>query len=147
MRDIIEVALELGLDLEEAGEEYKCRCRHPGHNDQAPSLYIHPGKQSWYCFGCARGGSVYGLALWIKPEMSRSQVLEMVAGEEGEAGMLLHTINRILKPDDGKGEAPALFAALMGQYAGRPASELPRELIDALWCDDPLPALRKLVAW
>ena len=146
MRNIIEVAVELGLDLEEAGDGYRCRCQHPGHSDPAPSLYMHPGEQELYCFGCARGGSVYGLVLWMKPELSRSQVLEMVAGEEGEAGILLNTIHRITKPDEGMGEAPALFAALIGQYAGRPASELPRELIDALYLDDPLPALKKMVA-
>lgn len=147
MRDLLEVAEELGLELEPAGEEYRCRCQHPGHADAAPSLYLHPGKQEWYCFGCARGGTAYGLVLWMKPEISRGRALRMAAGEEGSAGLVLHTLRRLGRREDSRGEAPALFAVLMGRYAGRPVSELPRELVDALLGEDPGAALRRLVAW
>jgi DNA primase len=44
------------------------RCvRHPAayglHEDRQPSLHVYddPGR-GWYCFGCARGGSIYDFA-------------------------------------------------------------------------------------
>jgi hypothetical protein len=108
-------------------------------------LYLHPGKQEWYCFGCARGGTVYGLVLWMRPELSRAQALEMVAGEEGADGLKQHTIRRFLQREEIEVDAPSLFAVLMSRYAGQPARELPIELVDALACDDPLPALRRFI--
>jgi len=43
----------------------KIRC--PFHDDRTPSLHVYQdADRGWYCFGCARGGSIYDFAshLW-----------------------------------------------------------------------------------
>ncbi|MGI8803270.1 MAG: DNA-primase RepB domain-containing protein [Solirubrobacteraceae bacterium] len=43
------------------------RCPLPDHQDDTPSFHAYPDADSgWYCFGCARGGTIYDLAaqLW-----------------------------------------------------------------------------------
>jgi len=33
------------------------------HEDRTPSLHVYEDPQrGWFCFGCARGGSIYDLA-------------------------------------------------------------------------------------
>ena len=70
LRDIVEVATELGLDLTESGDEHAAVC--PVHDDTDPSLFIHPGKGVWYCFGCGVGGNAYTLAVHLghNPEIA-----------------------------------------------------------------------------
>jgi hypothetical protein len=47
------------------GSDHKVRC--PFHDDRSPSLHVfdEPAR-GWFCFGCARGGSIYDFAglLW-----------------------------------------------------------------------------------
>lgn len=62
-RPVLEVAQELGLEVEEAGEEYRARC--PVHEDQTPSLYLNPQKNNWYCFGCSKGGGAPHLVKFL----------------------------------------------------------------------------------
>jgi hypothetical protein len=53
------------LTGQRVGRSRKVRC--PFHDDQTPSLHVYPDPdRGWYCFGCARGGSIYDLAalLW-----------------------------------------------------------------------------------
>jgi CHC2 zinc finger len=39
----------------------KIRC--PFHDDRTPSLHVYEdGDRGWYCYGCARGGSIYDFA-------------------------------------------------------------------------------------
>ncbi len=60
---IVEFLEEYGLDILSGGS---CNCCSGGykkmlcpiHNDKNPSLHIHPGTNSWYCFGCGLGGTV-----------------------------------------------------------------------------------------
>jgi hypothetical protein len=57
------------LTGQEVGRDRKVRC--PLHEDGTPSLHVYPTPAAgWYCFGCARGGSLIDLAaaLWdIEP--------------------------------------------------------------------------------
>lgn len=39
-----------------------CCC--PIHDDHNPSCMIYPASNSWYCFGCQRGGSVIDLVMY-----------------------------------------------------------------------------------
>jgi DNA primase len=43
--------------LKRAGVEFRALC--PFHQEKTPSFYVNPAKQSFYCFGCQRGGSVF----------------------------------------------------------------------------------------
>jgi DNA primase len=43
--------------LKRAGSEFRALC--PFHQERTPSFYVNPAKQSFYCFGCGAGGSVF----------------------------------------------------------------------------------------
>jgi DNA primase len=43
--------------LAQAGTEFKAIC--PFHHELTPSFYVNPSKQSYYCYGCGVGGSVF----------------------------------------------------------------------------------------
>ena len=43
--------------LKKAGVEFRALC--PFHQEKTPSFYVNPDKQTFYCFGCGRGGTVF----------------------------------------------------------------------------------------
>lgn len=56
--DIVRVTGEYGVTLKKQGRLFKGLC--PLHPDKkTPSLVVYPETQSWYCFGCRRGGDVF----------------------------------------------------------------------------------------
>ena len=60
--NILEV-IKACTDLEELkdnGETYTCRCPLPNHKDITPSFVIYKKSNSYYCFGCNRGGNIIG---------------------------------------------------------------------------------------
>ena len=62
-RDILEVAEELGLDLQPSGKDwYACIC--PIHQDTDPSLRVSASGH-WLCYGCSTGGSAAHLYKFI----------------------------------------------------------------------------------
>jgi hypothetical protein len=44
------------------GETWSTNCVLPGHEDRVPSFVVYPETNSFYCFGCLRGGDVVELA-------------------------------------------------------------------------------------
>ena len=43
--------------LKKSGVEFRALC--PFHQEKTPSFYVNPDKQTFYCFGCGRGGTVF----------------------------------------------------------------------------------------
>ncbi len=60
---ILELAERLCPEgLRRVGQPFEARCPLPDHDDKSPSFYIYPQTQSFWCFGCQRGGDVVNLA-------------------------------------------------------------------------------------
>ena len=53
--DIVDV-VGRAVQLKRAGAGYKGLC--PFHDEKTPSFTVHPGRQTYKCFGCNKGGNV-----------------------------------------------------------------------------------------
>ncbi len=63
--DIVSLALEYGLDLiQQTNGEYICVC--PFHEDINPSMRIYPQSNSFYCFGCQAGSSIFEFVMQME---------------------------------------------------------------------------------
>ena len=58
--DLVEIAGTY-VTLQQRGRDFWAVC--PFHDDRNPSLKIDPAMQLWHCFGCGKGGDVFG---WVK---------------------------------------------------------------------------------
>jgi CHC2 zinc finger len=50
--------------LRRAGCQFVGLC--PLHNEKNPSFFVHPKKQTFYCFGCGIGGDIFAFAMTIR---------------------------------------------------------------------------------
>ena len=58
--DIIEFIGEQ-VPLKKAGQSYKGLC--PFHSEKTPSFVVTPGRESWKCFGCGKGGDIFSFVM------------------------------------------------------------------------------------
>ncbi|MBI3634508.1 MAG: toprim domain-containing protein [Candidatus Yonathbacteria bacterium] len=68
------------LKLEGAGSNYKARC--PFHNENTPSFFVSPSRQTYHCFGCNRGGDVFSFVEEIEG-LDFSGALKILAEQAG----------------------------------------------------------------
>lgn len=66
--------------LEKSGSQFKGRC--PFHNEKTPSFYVSPGRNSYHCFGCSKGGDIFSFIQDIEHIPFR-EALELLASRAG----------------------------------------------------------------
>jgi hypothetical protein len=54
-------------------------CPLPDHHEKSGSFKVDPEKDTWYCFGCHRGGDIFTLAQYYYQETSVYKAAQMVA--------------------------------------------------------------------
>lgn len=74
------IAETVPLPSQRSPQGYKIRC--PFHHDSQPSLHVYPQTDSWWCYGCNRGGDVFD---WIqlRDKVEFKEALSILAHREG----------------------------------------------------------------
>lgn len=68
------------VNLKKAGRHFKACC--PFHSEKTPSFMVSPERQSFYCFGCHKGGSVIDFVMEYE-HVDFSEALETLAARAG----------------------------------------------------------------
>lgn len=68
------------LPLKKAGRNFKGLC--PFHNEKTPSFIVSPERQIWHCFGCQKGGDIFGFLMQVE-NLEFPEALEILAKRAG----------------------------------------------------------------
>ncbi len=88
MSDIDEIKSRLSIvdivgkrvTLKKAGRNFKGLC--PFHNEKTPSFIVSPDRQTFHCFGCGKGGSIFDFVM-LSDHIDFSEALETLAEQAG----------------------------------------------------------------
>lgn len=88
MSDVDEVKSRLNIvdiigkrvTLKKAGRNFKGLC--PFHNEKTPSFIVSPDRQTFHCFGCGKGGSIFDFVM-LSDHVDFSEALETLAEQAG----------------------------------------------------------------
>lgn len=75
--DIVDV-IGCHTKLRKQGKNFTGCC--PIHSEEHPSLTVYPNNQSWYCFGCNRGGDVIDFIMALENLDFKQAVASLVGG-------------------------------------------------------------------
>ena len=78
--EIVELVQECGIKLKKSGKLFKGLC--PFHQEKTPSFTVYPETESWYCFGCGRGGDIFNFTEQIK-KINFSEAVRYLSSRAG----------------------------------------------------------------
>lgn len=87
------------VPLKKAGRNFKACC--PFHAEKTPSFMVSPERQIWKCFGCQKGGDIFGFVM----EMERLEFGEALRLLAKKAGVTLKSY----KPSKTESEKEKLY--------------------------------------
>ncbi|MFA6305962.1 MAG: DNA primase [Candidatus Gracilibacteria bacterium] len=92
------------VQLKRAGHNFKGLC--PFHSEKTPSFVVSPEKQICHCFGCNKGGDIFGFIQEVEG-VTFAEAIKILADR---AGLKIESFDKVLKKE-GKTEKDEYFAA------------------------------------